>query len=307
MKGLQLSRQYYSDVGLPMIREHFSPYMNRMTIGLVGDGSDCFGFDDGISQDHDWGPGFCIWLEQDDYDCFGKELAQAYMALPKSYAGYQRKETAEGHGRMGVFSTAEFYARYLGIPRKPLSISEWRRIPETNLATVTNGELFHDPQLSFGKLRQELLDYYPEDIRIKKIVFNAAVMAQSGQYNFPRIMQRNEPVAKALTLAEFVKHAVSMVYLLNKKYRPFYKWMHRGILNLRILPETYNLLAALYNPSADQECLINTVETICQLTIQELQNQGLTTGCSSFLLDHCKEVHGKIHDEQLRSLHIMQE
>ncbi len=42
-----------------MIAGKFQAYESRIAVGLVGKGSDCFGFDDVLSQDHDFGTALC--------------------------------------------------------------------------------------------------------------------------------------------------------------------------------------------------------------------------------------------------------
>ena len=44
--GLELCRLYYEECGRPMIAERFRAYESVIAVGLVGQGSDCFGFDD---------------------------------------------------------------------------------------------------------------------------------------------------------------------------------------------------------------------------------------------------------------------
>ena len=88
MKGLDLSEQYFLSYGMPMIEEKFSSWSKRVATGLVGDGSECFGFDDEISRDHDWGPGFCIWLTQPDYNHISQPLEQAMADLPQIFSGF---------------------------------------------------------------------------------------------------------------------------------------------------------------------------------------------------------------------------
>ena len=54
------SRRFYDKHVEPMIRSKFREYESRIAVGLAGEGSDCFGYDDFISRDHDFGTGVCL-------------------------------------------------------------------------------------------------------------------------------------------------------------------------------------------------------------------------------------------------------
>ena len=45
MKGLELSKRFYETYGAPMLSEKFPELEDKLAIGLVGDGSECFGYD----------------------------------------------------------------------------------------------------------------------------------------------------------------------------------------------------------------------------------------------------------------------
>ena len=61
MKGLELSKAFYEEYGKEMLEE-FPELLPYLAAGLAGSGSECFGYDDEISADHDLEPGFCIFL-----------------------------------------------------------------------------------------------------------------------------------------------------------------------------------------------------------------------------------------------------
>ncbi len=325
MKGLELSEKYYLAYGKKMLEEKFPEVAGRAAVGLAGQGSECLGFDDEISMDHDYGPSFCVWLTKEDYEKYGRKVAQEYERLPADFEGVSgRSVSAHGRGRVGVHSIPDFYYGLIGCEGVPGSNMEWLRIPESMLCSAVNGKVFADPLGEFSRIRNELLAFYPEDVRVKKIAARAAVMAQSGQYNYARAMKRGEHVAAQLSLAEFIKNTISMVYLLNKKYTPFYKWMHRGMKGLPILSEIgeiLNILAQTENQTEawkdakakdylytlntkDQKVII--VEAICDLVLQELTSQGLTEGEDNFLENHVISIMEKIKDTNIRALQIME-
>ena len=62
MNGLELSLAFYEQHGKPMLEEQFSSLLPFLAVGLLGAGSECFGYDDAVSQDHDFEPAFCIFL-----------------------------------------------------------------------------------------------------------------------------------------------------------------------------------------------------------------------------------------------------
>ena len=307
MNGLAVARQYYRTVGRPALQAQFPGLLPRMAFGLAGEGSECFGFDDALSRDHDWGAGFCIWLDEADFRQYGAQVQTAYAALPAEQAGFPvRQEGEYGSGRVGCLCTQQWYRRYTGLPEGPRTLAEWRRVPEAFLATAVNGEVFDDPLGQFSAVRDRLLAYYPEDVRCKKIAARAAVMAQAGQYNYHRCVKRGEMVAAQLALAEFMRAGMSMVYLLNRRYAPFYKWMHRGLEGLPKLPRAHGQFARLAGeaPGAQAE---EIMEGICLTVAAELRRQGLSGSSDSFLQTHAAEVMAHIADPALRQAHVMEE
>ena len=78
MKGMELSKAYFEEYGREMIDSRLSMYREYMAVGLVGEGSECFGFDDQLSTDHDFGPAFCIWIPENLYDKAGAAIQEEY-------------------------------------------------------------------------------------------------------------------------------------------------------------------------------------------------------------------------------------
>jgi hypothetical protein len=301
MKGLALAEAYYREVGRPMIRARFGDGEDRLSVGLAGPGSECFGFDDEISRDHDWGPAFCIWLTDDDYLQIGGRLQQAYLDLSPTFMGFGPRQASPGEEwRVGVSRTADFFRRFTGLDRPPTTLPEWLRIPEPNLATCTNGKVFCDPLDDFTRWRQALLDYYPEDVRLKKIASLCITIAQTGQYNFARSMRRGELFSASYSVVKFCTDAIALVFLLNRRYAPFYKWLHRAVKDLPLMGhEVHKCVGALLT-AAEPEQQEETMEAASVLLADELRRQGLSDSPSDFLLDHAPRVQAHIRDAALR-------
>lgn len=303
MQGLELSRRYYEDICRPAVEQYLPAHIEKMAFGLVGDGSECYGFDDEISRDHDFGPRIMIWITSRDYTDFGIKLQEIIKNLPKKFLGFDGLNTSQyGKGREGVFRINEFYKKFTGLEHPPSTIHDWRLIPESNLSLATNGEVFSDPSGEFTGYRNVLLAGYPEDLRLKMMAARCMKIAQSGQYNYERSIKRREYVAAQMALAEFTDSAASMIYLMNKRYKPFYKWLHRGLRDLPVLgKETHKLLEALSTSNHFSDNITN-IETICSLIINKLREEELSDSESDFLLDHGPQIQKRIKDEYLSSM-----
>ena len=308
MQGLELSRRYYEEFGLPMIKEQFAEYENRIAVGLAGMGSDCFGFDDEISRDHDFGAGFCLWLTDEDNELFGFELARAYSRLPKEFLGFEKgKSNYYANSRYGVKTISDFYLPLTGKKGAPETVWEWLNIPEHSLAAAVNGSIFRDDLGEFTRIRETILYGMPEDIRLKKLSARAAIMAQSGQYNYPRCVAHGEKGAAALAVSEFVKNTVSLVYLINGKYAPFYKWALRGMENLEIFSDFAPILTDILTEDySDSGLKQSKIEKICSDVAEYFRQSGLSRSQSEFLEPHAYEIQNKIKDINIRSLHVME-
>ena len=302
MRGLDLCRRFYLQCAAPLLERRLGERTRRVAAGLAGQGSDCLGFDDELSRDHDFGPGVCLWLTDEDYEAFGGELRRLYEELPKQFCGCVRNTTPQGAGRVGVMRIGQFYAQYTGCRDIPSGDSAWLRIPEHLLAAATSGEVFRDDLGEFSRIRSGLLPCYPEEVRLKKLAARLFVMAQAGQYNYGRIMKRGDAVAASLALSEFAKATLSALHLLNRSYAPYYKWAFCSALRLPRLCGAALELEGLYRPGADREALI---ESICASVVGALKKEGLSSSPDTFLVAHAEEIMRRIKSDYLRNLSVM--
>ena len=305
MKGLEEARRFYEDFGRDMLHSRFPEFEARIAVGLVGRGSECFGFDDEISRDHDFEPGFCLWLTDADDLLIGAELAEAYRALPKRRA---RRSTL-GEVNRGVRRIGFFYRRYLGGETAPRDWRQWMALPSWALAEASNGEVFRDDWGEFTAVREAILRGMPEDVRKKKLAARLIGMAQSGQYNYARCLRHGEEGAAMLALAEFVRESCGTVYLLNRAHMPYYKWALRGLSGLDTLSdmrEPLEFLLTAENDPDGQRVKQAVVEDICASVIRVLREQGLSDRDEAYLEPHAFAVQERIGDPGIRVLHIME-
>lgn len=290
VSGLKLARAFWTQMGKPMIAAKYPQYAGRIAAGLVGHGSECYGFDDAYSQDHDFGPRFCLWLTDEDYAAIGEQLEADYEALPRKFSvDAQGRVTFEAHARSdasgafpsagagspvtpraqdanrrdGVFRIGDFFESITGYRTAPAQTAphEWLMLAESTLAAATNGEVFADPTGQFSKTRQGFKDM-PDDVRLALISKRLGMIAQAGQYNLPRSLKRGDGAAAWLSIHEFVQATASLVFLVNVPmvvgYMPYYKWQFAALRKL-----SGSMFALLPNVGEQLETVMRLSSAAC--------------------------------------------
>ena len=310
MNGLELARAFFEECGMPMLKEQFSDLMPFLAAGLFGNGSECFGYDDDVSRDHDFEPGFCLFLPEeavvDRRTAF--LLERAYPKLPRTFLGVSRPVLQPvGGARHGVFRTAEFFQKLIGSPDGLLNLREWLSLPEQALAEATNGELYFDSLGEVTRIRCALR-FFPEDVRRKKLAGHLLLMEQAGQYNYARCLSHGETGAAQLAAGEFVSSAMSSAFLLNRRYQPYYKWRFRALRELETLSELAMPLEQILTSGNDAESAktkMALIEQICAAVRAELRAQGLSDAQGEDLERHAYAVNDTIKNSELRTLHVL--
>lgn len=296
--GMELCRAYYETYGRAMIHEKFPEYEERIAVGLVGEGSDCFGYDDGISQDHDWGPRFMMWVSDSVYEEIGKQLQAAYEELPQTFLGYTYRTSRQGAGRRGVQTIRGFYGRLLGMEqldsiRKAMETENpglipYRQMEESALAAAVNGSVFRDDEGIFTQIRRMLADHYPERLRYLRIAEAAAHFCQYGQYNAGRMLGRGDGLSCRMMLGRASEEALKLVYYMEEHFPPHDKWLAEGVRRMDGYGELLRLLEAALESRGEEACGI--MEQVGSLLAHSLYRAGYISDIDSFLEEHVAEL-----------------
>lgn len=302
------SRRFYEEHVAPMIHKKFSDYENRIAVGIAGEGSDCFGYDDFMSRDHDFGTGVCLWLTEEDFQEIGCLLSIAYNEIAQQYGGDKLTERLQE--RRGVMTSKSFYSNilYIDCDMKSCTLSEmdWLNLEHSCLATAVNGEVFRDDLGEFSNYRKMLLEYYPDSIWRRRLANELHQFSAAFQVNYGRCMSRNDLVAAELCRAKGIEAAMELFFLLNKAYAPYYKWTYRALKEMDTKGEYSKQLLNLskfeindapwrnysYTPNGInfKDNIVSASEKLAALIVTLLKENDLIKGNDSYLEIYVNEV-----------------
>ncbi|MCR5791029.1 MAG: DUF4125 family protein [Lachnospiraceae bacterium] len=281
VKGLDLCRAYYEAYGLRMIHEKFPEYENRIAVGLSGEGSECFYLDDEISRDHDFGPSFCLFVDNDTYEAVGEALQKAYDELPEEFRGFRKMETVQGGGRRGVVRIDDFFRRLTGAAE--YEQVDWRLAEDAGLAAAVNGEIWHDPQGLFTKRREAFMQGFPEKVFYAKIAECCAHFSQCGQYNYFRMLDRGDDITASIMLSDALKAAMRLLYILDGTYPLHDKWLFSALVDLE---EGESLMRLIEETMRAPE----RIEEIGSFLAMLLYRKNIISDIDAYLDHHTEEL-----------------
>ena len=157
-------------------------------------------------------------------------------------------------------------------------------------------------------MRSRLLGHYPEDVRKKKLAAKCMAIAQTGQYNLLRMAKREDWVTVRTVIAKFTDSVMGAAVLLNRRYKPYYKWAFRALRDLPLLAGQADALERLLttdNAPARADEQQDAIETVAAAVIDALCEQDLTRAVCGDLEKHAYSVNDRVEDAALRNEHIL--
>lgn len=305
---IEKSRRFYEKYVKDMIHNKYPEVEDRIAVGLVGEGSDCFGYDDELSRDHDFGTGVCLWLTDEDMNLFGRRLLFDYNELVESdERSYLTNRLRE---RRGVMTIHDFYSDILHIDCNTASChmreSDWFNLDHACLKTATNGEVFRDDLGKFTAFRNYLLGYYPDRVWKVRIAEKLHEYAAALQVNYARCMTRGDLVTALLCKTRGISAAMELFFLLKREYPPYYKWTYRALCELdskgvfatkikELTEEAINLEnwdGTRYHPTRlnYRDPIVSISEELASEIEFSLIEMGLTKRRSRYLETHIDEL-----------------
>ena len=259
MKGFELCRRYFREVGFPAIEQKLAACIPRLAVGLSG-GSQSHGNDDEVSRDHGWGPGFTVWLIQEDFDQFGGSLQAILDRIPREYLGYrwpkERQRTSH------VMEVGAYIKSVVGCEMPPEAAVDWLHIPEEYLFELTPRKIFHDAAGEVTK-RFESFAEYPEDVWKKRLSVCLSWLCEWGLKHLPRAERRGDMVTASMYWCRFATYAMKVAFLFNHRYAPYHKWLYREFLKLpAIVPHVHPLLEKGFQVQGERIEIVSQIETI---------------------------------------------
>jgi hypothetical protein len=229
VKGWELSKRFFEECLLPLVRKFDASIEAEMAAGL----------DDDLSREHHWGPR-CNFLLSDHLESRCAELEVfLQQQAPAEFLGYRTYHNKHNRCGITVETVGQFFEDIVGWAQAPTRLADWLMLTEADLFHVTRGQIFVDGPGELTRRRQDFA-YFLEPVWRKKIADWLVFLTGHDVYNINRARLREDWPTATIYLGVAVKRILELGHLLNRTYAPYNKWLHLPI------PDAYLFLGSSF-------------------------------------------------------------
>ena len=224
MSGLDLARALYVEVvGPALLVSH--------TACLIGEGFEVLGFDDRRSTDHEWGPRLQVFVDRSQV---GPTRELVEEILPESFHGVPTRWfalAARGIAHHVEVDTVEDWlaAHVPTLPAGP-DVAAWLAAPQQHLLQLGAGEVFCDDSGILTR-RRGLYRWYPADVWRWMIAAQWHLIGNTTPL-LGRAVEVGDVRGARLLTATLCRLVMEMVFLQQRRYRPYPKWFGTAFTTL---------------------------------------------------------------------------
>jgi hypothetical protein len=255
--GIKLSRIFYDEAVLPILKTHFPTQPHAAA--HIGTGSDTLGFDTPMSTDHDWGPSVTLFLRERDIH-IGPRIAEVMSEnLPYTFHGYSThfgyspdepgtrilQPITEGSVNHKVFVTTVpiFVQHHLGFDlTQPLAPADWLTFPSQKLRSITTGAVHHDGVGDLTAMRERFA-YYPHAVWLYLLASGWQRISQE-EHLMPRAGYAGDELGSSLIGSRLVRDIMSLCFYMERQYAPYPKWFGTAFNRLTCAPDLTPMLTS---------------------------------------------------------------
>ena len=215
ISGRILSNQFYQEIIKPLLTG--IPH----DACLIGEGSDVLGYDQPISMDHDWGPRLTLFVAN---ECETIKVRNKITEnLPDTFKGFPTRKD-EKTSNIEVATISNWLKHNLKIDDiDALGISDWLSFSQQHLLQFTGGAVFSDSLGSY-EYAKKILAWYPDDVW-RWIMAAQWYFIWSTERLIFRTTEAGDILGSQLIVGKLVRLIVEMVFIQNKEYKPYDKWL----------------------------------------------------------------------------------
>lgn len=303
---LNLCGKFYHEIIQPVVDSRLAGLPHAAA--LIGRGSEVLGFDDEVSQDHDWGPRVLLFLNEQEFARQGTKLRQALTeAIPATYRGHRVdcEHTC-------VFTLAGYCQGYLNFDiSREIETADWLTIPEQKLRGITTGAVYHDA-IGLQAVRDRVA-YYPRDVWLYLLLSGWNRIRQE-EHLMGRSGSVGDELGSAVIASRLVRDIMRLCFLMERQYAPYAKWFGTAFSKLGCAADLMPVLRRIQTAQSWQdreEHFAAAWEQVSATHNRLLVDPPLQTSYSQFFTrayrvyqidDFCEEIRAKISDPAISRL-----